>query len=127
LNTVLKRIFGPKRDGVIGGWRKLHKELRDFYSLPRIIGMMMSWKMRWAEHVARMWHKRKAYSLLVGKPEGTKPLVRPRLRWVGNLKTDLIKVRWGGVEWIGLAQDRDSGGPCACGNELSVSIMLGNY
>jgi hypothetical protein len=69
-NRVL-RIFGPKRDGVTGGWRKLHnEELRDFNSSPSIIRIIKSRKMRWAGHVARMGEKRNVYSLLVGKPKG---------------------------------------------------------
>jgi hypothetical protein len=67
---VLRRIFGPKRDVVTGGWKKLHTEqLHDLYSLPSIIRIMKSRRMRWAGHVARMGEKRNAYRLLVGKPE----------------------------------------------------------
>jgi hypothetical protein len=68
---VLRRTFGPKRDDVTGGWRKLHNEkLRDFYSLPSIIRIIKSRRMRWMGHVAQMGEKRNAYRLLVGKPEG---------------------------------------------------------
>jgi hypothetical protein len=63
--------------------------------------------MRWAGHVARKGEKRNAYRLLVGKPEGKRPLGRPRRRWVDNTKMDLLDIGWGGVDWIGLAQDRD--------------------
>jgi hypothetical protein len=67
---VLRRIFGPKRDGVTGGWRELHKEeLHDLYSSPSIIRFIKPRRMRWAGHVARMGEKRNAYRLLVGKPE----------------------------------------------------------
>jgi hypothetical protein len=70
-NKVLRKIFGPKRDEVTGGWRKLHNgELRDLYSSPSIITVIKSRRMRWAGHVARMGEKRTAYRLLVGKPEG---------------------------------------------------------
>jgi hypothetical protein len=70
-NKVLRRIFGPKRDEVTGGWRKLHKEeLRDLYSSPSIIRIIKSRRMKWAGHVTRMGEKRNAYRLLVGKPEG---------------------------------------------------------
>jgi hypothetical protein len=87
---VLRRIFGPKRDEVTGEWRKLHnEELRDLYSSPRIIRIIKSRRMRWASHVARIWEKRNAYRLLVGKPEGKRPLRRPRRRWVDNIKRDL--------------------------------------
>jgi hypothetical protein len=102
-NKVLRRIFGPKR-----GWRKLHnEELRDLYSSPSVIRIITSRRMRWAGHVARMGEKRNAYRLLVGKPDGKGPLVRPRRRWVDNIKMDLLEICWGGVDWIGLAQDRD--------------------
>jgi hypothetical protein len=77
-NRVLRRIFGLKRDEVMGDWRKLHnKELHDLYSSPSIIRVIKSRKMRWAEHVAQMGEKRNAYRLLVGKPEGKRPLRKP--------------------------------------------------
>jgi hypothetical protein len=63
--------------------------------------------MRWAGHVARIGEKRNAYRLLVGKPEGKRPQGTPRRRWVDNIKIDLLEIGWGGVDWIGLAQDRD--------------------
>jgi hypothetical protein len=92
---------------VTGGWRKLHnEELRDLYSSPSIIRMIKSRRMRWAGHVARMGEKRNAYRLLVRKPEGKRPLGRPRRRWV-DIKVDLLEIGLGGVDWIGLAQDRD--------------------
>jgi hypothetical protein len=62
--------------------------------------------MRWAVHVARL-EQRDAYRFLVGKSEEKKPLGRPRHRWVDNIRIDLLEIRWGGVDWIGLAQDRD--------------------
>jgi hypothetical protein len=80
-NRVLGRIFGLKRDEVTGEWRKLHnEEVDDLYSSPSIIRIMKARRMRWAGHVARMGEKRKAYRLLVGKPEGKRPLGRPRRR-----------------------------------------------
>jgi hypothetical protein len=80
-NRVLRRIFGPKRDEVSGGWRKLHNEdLRDLYSSPGISRIIKSRSMRWVRHVARMGEKRNAYRLLVGKPEGKRPLGRSRCR-----------------------------------------------
>jgi hypothetical protein len=108
-NRVLRRIFGPKRDEVKGEWRKLHKkELRDLYSSLSIIRMIKSRRMRWAGHVARMGEKWNGYRLLVGKPEGKRPLGRPRRRWVDNIRMDLGEVRWGDVDWIGLSQDRNT-------------------
>jgi hypothetical protein len=86
-------------------WRKLHnEELRDVYSSPSIIRIIKSRRMRWAGHVARMGKKRKAYRLLVGKPEGKGRL---RRRWVDNNRMDLGEVGWGDVDLIGLAQDRN--------------------
>jgi hypothetical protein len=106
-NRVLRKILGPKRDGVTGEWRKLHnEELRDLYSSRTIIRIIKSRRMRWAGHVARI-EKRKAYRLLVGKPEGKRPLGRPRRRWVGNIRMDLGERAWDDVDWIGLAQDGD--------------------
>jgi hypothetical protein len=102
----VRRIFGPKRDEVLGEWRKPHnKEIRDLYSLPSIIRIIKSMSMRWAGHVARMGEKRNTYRLLVGKPDGKRPLGRPRRRWVDNIRMDLRDVEWGYVDWIGLAQN----------------------
>jgi hypothetical protein len=87
---VLRRIFGPKRDGVTGGCRKLHnEELHNLYSSPSIIRIIKPRRMRWAGHVARMGEKRSVYRLLVGKPEGKRPLGRPRRWWIDNIKMDL--------------------------------------
>jgi hypothetical protein len=92
-NKVLRRIFGQKRDEVTGGLRKLHTEkLRDLYSSPSIIRIIKSRRIRWAGHVARMGEKRNAYRLLVGKPEGKRPLGRPRRRWVDNIKMDRLEI-----------------------------------
>jgi hypothetical protein len=104
---VLRRIFGPKRDRVTGGWRKLHNEdLHNLYSSPKIIRIIKSRRMRWAGHEARMGEKRSVYRLLVGKPEGKRPLGRRRRRWIDNIKTDLIEIELSVVDRIGLAQDR---------------------
>jgi hypothetical protein len=106
-NRVLRRVFGPKRDEVTGEWRKLHnEELRDFYSSPSIIRIIKT-RIRWSPHVARIGEKRNAYRLLVEKPEGKRPLGRPRRRWVDNIRMDLGEMGWGDVDWIGLAQDRN--------------------
>jgi hypothetical protein len=102
------RVFGPKRDEVTGEWRKLHnKELHDLFSSSSIIRIIKSRRMRWASHVAQMGEKRNAYRLLVGKPEGKRPLGRPRRRWVDNIRMDLGGVGWGDVDWIDLSQDRN--------------------
>jgi len=86
----LRRIFGPKRDEVTVDWRKLHnEELNDLYSSPNILRVINSRRMRWAGHVARM---RGVYRVLVGKPEGNRPLGRPRRRWEDNIKMDLQEV-----------------------------------
>jgi hypothetical protein len=104
---VLRRIFGPKRDGVMEGWRKLHNEaLHNLYSSSSIIRIIKSRRMKWAGHVTRMGEKRNKYKLLVGKPEGRRPLGRPRRRGIDNIKMDLLEIGWNVVDWIGLAQDR---------------------
>ena len=77
------------------------------YSLPNTVRVIKSRRMRWAGHVARMGVQRGVYRVLVGKPEGKRPLGRPRRRWVVNIRMDLQEVGCGHVEWIGLAQDRD--------------------
>jgi hypothetical protein len=98
-------MFGPERDEVTGEWRKLHnEELHDLYSSPSIIRIMKSRRMRWAGHVARMGEKRNAYRL-VGKPEGNRPLGRPRRRWVANIRMNLVEVGWDNVDWVGLTQE----------------------
>jgi hypothetical protein len=105
-NRVLRRIFGPKRDGVTGGWRKLYnEELHNLYSSPSIIRIIKPRRMRWAGHMARMGEKRNVYRLLVGKPEGKRPLGRPRRRWIDNIKMDHLETGVNVVDWIGLAQD----------------------
>ena len=107
-NRVLRRILGPKKDGVTGEWRKLHNEqLNDLYSSPNIVLMINSRIMRWAGHVARMGERRGVYTVLVGKPEGRRPLGRPRRGWDDNIKVDLQEVGCKGTDWIELAQDRD--------------------
>ena len=97
-----------RRDGVTGEWRKLHnEELNDLYSSPNIVRVIKSRGMRWTGHVARMEEGRGVYNVLVGKPEGKRPLGRPRRRWEDNIKMDLQEVGRGCGDWMGLAQDRD--------------------
>jgi len=92
-NRVLKRVFGPKRVEVRGEWRKLHKEgLNDLYSLPNIVRVNKSRKMRLAGHVARMGERKCVYRVLVGKPEGKRPPGRPRHRGEDNIKMDFQEV-----------------------------------
>jgi len=105
-NRVLRRVFGPKRDEVTGKWRKLHNDLGDLYSLPNIVQVVKSRIMRWAGHVARMGEGRGVHRVLVGKPEGKRPLERPRRRWENNIKLDLREVGEVG-DWMELAQNRD--------------------
>jgi hypothetical protein len=108
-NRVMRRIFGPKKDEVIGEWRNMRNaELHDLYSSPSIIRIIKTRKMRWAGHVTRMGEKRNAYTLLVGMPGERRPLGRPRRRWLDNIRMDLVEVGWGDVDRIGLAQDRDT-------------------
>ena len=110
-NRVLRRVFRPKRDEVTGEWRKLHnEELRYLYSLPNILRVVKSRIMRWAGHVAGMGDGRDVHRVLVGKPEGNRPLGRPRHRWEDNIKMDLREVGGGGY-WMELAQDRTQAGP----------------
>ena len=105
---VLRRIFGPRRDGVTGEWRKLHnEELNDLYCSPNIVRVIKSRIMRWTWHVARMEEGRGVHRVLVGKSEGNRPLGRPRHRWKDNIKMDLQEMGYGDVDWIELAQDRD--------------------
>jgi len=107
-NMVLRGIFGPRRDEVTGEWRRSHnEELNDLYSSPNIVRVTKSRRMGWAGHVARMGDDRGMYRALVGKPEGRRPLGRPRRRLVVNIRMDLQEVGGGYMDWIGLVQDRD--------------------
>jgi hypothetical protein len=107
-NRVLRRLFGPNRDEVTGGWRKLHnKELCGLYSSPSIDRVIKARRIRRAGHVVRIGEVRGAYNILVGRPERRRPLGRPRRRWEDNIKIDLREIGFGDVDWIHLAQDRD--------------------
>jgi hypothetical protein len=103
---VLRRIFGPKREED-GSWRKLHNdELHSLYSSPNIFRVIKSRRLRWAGHVARMGEVRGVYRVLVGRPEGKRPLGRPRRRWEDNIKMDLREIGTDGANRIQLAQGR---------------------
>jgi hypothetical protein len=102
------RTFGSKRDKVIREWRKLHnRELIDLYSSPNIVRVIKSRKMRWVGHVVHMGERRAVYSVLVGKPEGKRPLGRHWHGWEDNIKMELQEVGFGGMDWIKLARVKD--------------------
>ncbi|KAJ4431144.1 hypothetical protein ANN_19739 [Periplaneta americana] len=104
-NKVLRKIFGAKRDEVTEEWRKLHNtELHALYSSPDIIRNIKSRRLRWSGHVARRGESRNEYRVLVGRPEGKRPLGRPRRRWEDNIKIKLREVGYDDRDWINLAQ-----------------------
>jgi hypothetical protein len=107
-NRVLRGMFGANRDKVTGECRKLHnEELNDLYSLPNIVRVVKSRRTRWAGHVARMGEERGVHRVLVGKPDGKRPLGRPRHRWEDNIKIDLHDGGGGCCgDWMEMAQDR---------------------
>jgi hypothetical protein len=103
---VLRRIFGSKRDEVMGWWRKLHnEELHNLYFSPSKNCIMISRRMGWVGHVARIG-KKTAYGLLVGKPEVKRTLARPRRRWLDNIKIYLVERGFSELDCTGLAQHR---------------------
>jgi len=117
-NRVLRRVFGPKRDEVTEEWRKLHnEELSDRYSLPNIVQVVKSRRMRWAGHVACVGERRGVHRVLVGKPEGKRAMERPRRRWEDNIKMDLQEMGGACGDWMELAEDRDRWG------ELVSTVM----
>jgi len=104
---VLRRIFGPKREKVTGGWRKLCiEELHDLFCTPIISGGIRSRKLRWVGHVAPMEVMR-MHTKLVRKLEGKRPVEKPRCKWEDNIKVDLKEMGSEDVDWMHLAQDRD--------------------
>ena len=105
---LLRRICGPKMDEVAGEWRKLNKEELN-YLYCNIVRLIKSRRVRWSGRVARVGERRGVYRGLVGKPEGKRPLGRPRRRWEDNIKLDLHNVGCGGMDWIDLAQKMDRG------------------
>ena len=103
-NLVLRRIFGPKREEVTGEWRKLHnEELSDLYCSPHIVQVLKSRGMRWEGACSTYGEGRGVYRSFLGKPEGKRPLGRPRRRWGNNIKMDLQEVGGGCGDWIELA------------------------
>jgi hypothetical protein len=105
---MLRRIFGPKRDEVTGGWRQLHnEELHNLYSSPSIIRMFKSREDDTGRACSTNGEKRNACRVLVGKPEGKRPLGRPGRKWVEHIKMDLREIGWDSMGWIFLVQDRD--------------------
>jgi hypothetical protein len=104
--TIVTSNVNPNE--VTGGWRKLHdEELHGLYSSPSIVRVIKARRMRWAGQVMRMGEVRGAYNILVGRPEGRRPLERPRRRWEDNIKMHLREIGFGDVDWIHWAQDRD--------------------
>jgi hypothetical protein len=89
-NRVLRR----KREEVAGGWRRLHKEFRNFYTSPNITGVIKSRRMRWAGHEAHTDEMRNEYRILVRKPEGKRSVIRPNSRWEDNIRMDLREIGW---------------------------------
>jgi hypothetical protein len=107
-NRVLRRIFGPKRDEVTGEWRKLHnEELNVLYSSPNIVWIMKLRRMKRTEPVPPMGERRGLCRVLVGKPEGRRPLGRNRRRWENSIKMDFQEIECGDMDWMDLVQDRD--------------------
>jgi hypothetical protein len=105
---LLRRLFGPKKNEVTGDWKKLHsEEFSDLYSLPNIVRVVKSKRMRWAVHVALIGEGRGVYRVLVGKPDGRRPLGRPRSRWGNKIKMDLQELGGSSGDRLELAQDRD--------------------
>jgi hypothetical protein len=92
-NRVLRRIFGPKREEVAGGWRRLHnEELINLFASPNAIRVIKSRRVRWAIHVERMGAVRSVYKILIGKPEGRRPFGIPIRRWEDNIRMDLREI-----------------------------------
>jgi hypothetical protein len=123
LRTCVTRLTGS-----VLALKGLHnEELDDLYSSPNIMRVIKLRRMRWAGHVARRAEKRGTYRVLVGRPEGRRPLGRPRRRWKDNTKMDFQELVWG-MGWIELAQYKDRvAGCCECGNEPPGSIKCGEF
>jgi hypothetical protein len=105
---VLRRIFGYKREEVTGAWRRLRNEAHhDLHTSPNIIGVIKSRRMRWSWHVAHMREMRNSYKISVRKPEGKRPLKRPRHKCKDNIRLNCREIEWECMDWIHLTQDRD--------------------
>jgi hypothetical protein len=108
-NRELRRIFGPKMEED-RSWRKLHNyKLHSLYSSPNIVRMIKSRKMWWVGHVGRMEERRSVYRVLVGRPEGKRPVARSMRRWEDNIKMDLREMGMGGVNWFSWLRIESSG------------------
>jgi hypothetical protein len=109
LNRLLRRIFGPKKDEVMVERRELHsEELHNLYALPNITRQIISRRVRWVRHVVCIGDERQLYKVLLGKPEGKRLLRRLGHRWDDGIKMNLRETGWECLEWIHLAQDRNS-------------------
>jgi hypothetical protein len=107
-NRVLRGVFESKREEVEGGWRRLHnEEFHNLYTSPNVIRVINSRRVRRVGYVACRGEMRKAYKILVGKPEEKRSLGKTRRRWEDNIRMDLREIGWECVYWIQLAQDRD--------------------
>ena len=105
-NKVLRKIFEAKKDELTGEWTKLHNsELHALYSSPNIIRNLKSRRLIWTGKVAYIEQSRNAYRVSVGKPEGKRPLGRPRCRWEDNIEMDLRKMGCDAGDWVHLAED----------------------
>jgi hypothetical protein len=126
-SRVLRRTFGPKRYAVTGDWRKMNNEqLHNLYSSPYII-RMIKLRMSWVGHVTHMAKMRSAYKILVGKPEGKRPLGTPRHKWEDNIKMNLREIGLEDVDRIHLAQDRNQWqAPVSTVLNLQVLYKAGN-
>jgi hypothetical protein len=109
LGLMLREELGPKRNDVTREWRKLHnEELHNLCSSPNIIRQIKSRRLRWVGHVAHMREEKKVYKVLVWKPEGNRPLWRPRHRWEDGVRMDLREIGLG--VWIGFDRLRTGTG-----------------
>jgi hypothetical protein len=107
-NRVLRGIFWPKTNEVTGEWRKVHnEELNELHCSTIIVQVIKLRSLRWLGNVAHIGKGRGIYRVLVGEPEGKRPPGKPRPRWEYNIKMDLHEVKYGGMDWIELAQDRE--------------------